>query len=134
MRRPILLAAVLFVTPATRAAEPTPILNALPARNIGPANMGGRIVDVAVVERDPKTVYVAAATGGLWKTSDAGVNWTPLFDAQTTLCLGAVAVSQSDPRYRLGRQRRGQRPQQRLVGRRRLQVRRTAARRGRTWA
>jgi photosystem II stability/assembly factor-like uncharacterized protein len=70
---------------------------ALPARNIGPANMGGRIVDVDVVESDPKTIYIAPATGGLWKTSDGGDSWKPLFDEQATLCLGDIAVSQSNP-------------------------------------
>jgi photosystem II stability/assembly factor-like uncharacterized protein len=97
LRTPVLLAAVLFVTPPAHAAEPTRLLDGLAARNIGPANMGGRIVDVAVVESDPKTVYVAAASGGLWKTTDSGASWTPVFDGQSTLCLGAVAVAPSDP-------------------------------------
>jgi photosystem II stability/assembly factor-like uncharacterized protein len=60
--------------------------------------MGGRIVDVAVVESDPRILYVAAATGGLWKTRDAGESWTPVFDQQPTLSLGAVAVAPSNPR------------------------------------
>src|SRR5579872_2981644 len=67
--------------------EPSPF-DALPARNIGPANMGGRIVDVAVVENDTKIIYVAPATGGLWKTVDGGDTWKSMFDEQTTLCLG----------------------------------------------
>jgi photosystem II stability/assembly factor-like uncharacterized protein len=69
---------------------------ALPARSIGPANMGGRVVAVAVAEGDPKTIYVAAASGGLWKTSDGGDSWKPVFDEQTTLVLGDVAVAPSD--------------------------------------
>ena len=73
------------------------VIAGLSARNIGPANMGGRIVDLAVVESDPKTMYVAAATGGLWKTTDGGTTWAPLFDQQDTLCLGAVAVAPSNP-------------------------------------
>jgi photosystem II stability/assembly factor-like uncharacterized protein len=92
----------LLLATTTPTAEPAPkkeptLFDALPARNIGPANMGGRIVDVAVVERDPKTIYLGVATGGVWKTADGGDSWKPIFDDQTTLCVGAVAVSQSDP-------------------------------------
>src|SRR6185369_14344922 len=47
----------------------TRILDVFQARNIGPANMGGRIVDLAVVDKNPDTNYVAAATGGVWKTT-----------------------------------------------------------------
>lgn len=104
MRRHAAAAAVfvLFLTTSTRTAEPEAqpepsLFAALPARNIGPANMGGRIVDLAVVESDPKTIYVVPATGGLWKTVDNGDTWHPIFDEQATLSLGAVAVSQSDP-------------------------------------
>jgi photosystem II stability/assembly factor-like uncharacterized protein len=74
-----------------------PVLDRLPARNLGPGTMGGRIVDLAVVEDNPKIVYVASASGGLWKTDDGGETWAPVFDAQPTLCLGAVAVSRSHP-------------------------------------
>lgn len=49
-------------------------------RSVGPANMGGRIVDIAAVESDPKHFYVAAATGGVWKTTDSAATWTCLFD------------------------------------------------------
>src|SRR5437762_3520118 len=73
------------------------LLDAFPARSIGPANMGGRIVDLAVVETNPATMYVAAASGGLWKTVNSGESWTPVFDRQSTQCLGAVALAQSQP-------------------------------------
>ncbi|MCI0737804.1 MAG: hypothetical protein L0Y72_02080 [Gemmataceae bacterium] len=72
------------------------LLEVFTVRPIGPANMGGRIVDLAVVESDPDTIYVAAATGGLWKTTDKGATWTPLMD-RITNSLGAVAVAPSDP-------------------------------------
>jgi photosystem II stability/assembly factor-like uncharacterized protein len=72
------------------------LLDAFTVRCIGPANMGGRIVDIAVVDSDPATMYVAAATGGLWKTSDGGKSWTPLTDDVTT-SMGAVAVAPSNP-------------------------------------
>ena len=104
MRRHAAAAAffLLLVVTTTQTAQPDvktepSLFDALPARNIGPANMGGRIVDVDVVESDPKTIYVAPATGGLWKTVDAGDSWKPLFDEQATLSLGDIAVSQANP-------------------------------------
>src|SRR5258708_7784183 len=102
-RHAVTAAFLLFLlAAATPTAEPAAkkqpsLFDALPARNIGPANMSGRIVDVDVVESDPKTIYAAAATGGLWKTVDGGDSWKPLFDEQSTLCLGDIAVSQSHP-------------------------------------
>ena len=71
-------------------------LEALRPRNIGPAVMSGRIVDLAVVEMDPKVFYVASATGGLWKTGNNGVTFTPLFTQETVHSIGAVAVHQAD--------------------------------------
>jgi len=73
------------------------LINSLPARSIGPANMSGRITDLDVVESDPKTIYLAAATGGVWKTVDAGKTWSPLFDEQGTLCIGDVTIAPSNP-------------------------------------
>jgi photosystem II stability/assembly factor-like uncharacterized protein len=72
-------------------------LGALTFRNIGPASMSGRITDLAVVERDPTIIYAASATGGLWKTSDAGITWAPVFDKAATHSIGAVAVAQARP-------------------------------------
>jgi photosystem II stability/assembly factor-like uncharacterized protein len=59
--------------------------------------MGGRIVDLAVVESNPDTYYVAAATGGVWKTTDAGNTFTPVFDEQPTQSIGAIALCQGKP-------------------------------------
>ncbi len=71
-------------------------LAGLTARNIGPAVMSGRIVDLAVVELDPTVFYVASATGGLWKTTNNAVTFTPLFQDQSVHSIGAVAVHQVD--------------------------------------
>jgi photosystem II stability/assembly factor-like uncharacterized protein len=75
----------------------TAFLDALVARPLGPANMGGRVTDVAVVEGRPGTIYLATASGGLWKTVNNGTTWMPLFDTQNTSSLGAVAVAPSNP-------------------------------------
>jgi photosystem II stability/assembly factor-like uncharacterized protein len=74
-----------------------PIFDAVRFREIGPTAQGGRYVDYAVVESNPKTFYAATATGGLWKTVNNGVTFTPVFDNQPDFALGAVAVAQSRP-------------------------------------
>src|SRR6266566_1327449 len=89
-----------LAAPAT-AGEPIRLddqfLRAFVARSVGPANMGGRIVDVAVVANKPSTIYVATASGGLWKTVNNGTVWKPVFDQEETVSLGAVAVAPSNP-------------------------------------
>jgi photosystem II stability/assembly factor-like uncharacterized protein len=72
-------------------------LRQLAWRSIGPAVMGGRIDDVAVDERNPSTIYVGAASGGLWKSINAGTTWTPLFDREGVASIGDVALSASNP-------------------------------------
>ncbi|HKV39348.1 MAG TPA: hypothetical protein VJX67_09050, partial [Blastocatellia bacterium] len=69
----------------------------LPWRSIGPAIMGGRIDDFAVVESNPSTIYVGAATGGIWKTTNNGVTWHPIFDDQGTGSIGDIAIAPSNP-------------------------------------
>jgi hypothetical protein len=61
-------------------------------RSIGPAVMGGRISDIVGVAGDPTLVYVAAGSGGLFGTRDGGLTWTSLFDRQSTISIGAIAV------------------------------------------
>jgi photosystem II stability/assembly factor-like uncharacterized protein len=81
---------------AAAPAVPTPELySALHWRTIGPE--GNRNSAVAGIPGDPHTYYVGAASGGIYKTTDGGVNWTPVFDAQPVQSIGALAVAQSDP-------------------------------------
>jgi photosystem II stability/assembly factor-like uncharacterized protein len=85
----------------TGAAQPvapdTKVLDAFVARNIGPAKMGGRVTAIAGVEDNPNIVYVGTATGGLWKTTDGGQKWVSIFDQQSSVSIGDVAVCQSNP-------------------------------------
>lgn len=67
------------------------------ARSIGPAGMSGRVSDIDVNPREPTTIFVGAATGGVWRSRDGGVSWQPVFDDQPVLGVGAVAVSPSNP-------------------------------------
>ncbi|HET9210412.1 MAG TPA: glycosyl hydrolase [Thermoanaerobaculia bacterium] len=66
-------------------------------RNIGPAVVGGRVIDVAVDPRTPTTWYVAAASGGVWKTANAGITWTPIFEGQGSFSIGCLAIDPKDP-------------------------------------
>lgn len=66
-------------------------------RSIGPANMGGRAADVEGVPGNANIVYVATASGGLWKTVNAGVTWKPIFERQGTISIGDIALAPSNP-------------------------------------
>lgn len=66
-------------------------------RNVGPANMSGRITTIDVVESNPKIMYVGAASGGVWKSENGGSAWQPVFDDQPTQNIGAIAIQQNNP-------------------------------------
>ena len=66
-------------------------------RNIGPAFMSGRIADIAIVQDDPATWYVAVGSGGVWKTENAGTTWTSLFEGQGSYSIGSLGLDPSDP-------------------------------------
>src|SRR6266849_5048104 len=65
-------------------------------REIGPATMGGRIDDFAVVESNPNIVYVGTASGGVWKTTNNGTTWEPVFDQESVSTIGDIAIAPSD--------------------------------------
>jgi photosystem II stability/assembly factor-like uncharacterized protein len=66
-------------------------------REIGPASMGGRIVDIEANPSDPTTYYLGTASGGLWKTTNDGESFKPLFQYERTVSIGDVAISRSNP-------------------------------------
>jgi photosystem II stability/assembly factor-like uncharacterized protein len=72
-------------------------LHGLTARSIGPAGMSGRITSLEAVESQPDTVFAGAATGGLWKSTNAGLTWQPLFDEQPVHAVGSIGVFQPNP-------------------------------------
>jgi photosystem II stability/assembly factor-like uncharacterized protein len=72
-------------------------LETIQPRELGPTIMGGRINELAVYEKDPRIFYVATASGGLWKTENGGVTMRPVFFKESSVALGTVAISQSDP-------------------------------------
>ena len=73
------------------------VVDAVRFREIGPTAQGGRYVEFAVVESNPRIFYAATATGGLWKTVNNGISFTPVFDNQPDYAIGAVALAQSRP-------------------------------------
>ncbi len=86
------------VPPQAPAAPPlTEVLfKNLKTRAIGPAIMGGRVSEIAIDPRNPGLFYVGLATGGLFKTGDNGTTWDALFDKESCLSIGAVAIAPSD--------------------------------------
>lgn len=62
----------------------------------GPLNIGGRISDIEIPSNSSQTYYVGAASGGIFKTTDGGANWTPIFDDQEMLSIGDIAISENN--------------------------------------
>lgn len=110
-RAPLFALAVVLVlaqsfAPAQRAAtEPPRMTGSLPSdlfgemrwRMIGP-HRGGRTKAAAGIPDQPNVFFIGATNGGVWKTTDYGRIWTPIFDAQPTGSIGAIAIAPSDPR------------------------------------
>ncbi len=69
----------------------------LDRRSIGPAIFDGRTADVEGVPGNPNIVYVASASGGLWKTLNGGITWKPIFERQGTLSIGDIALEPNNP-------------------------------------
>ncbi len=88
---------MLLATPATTLGQSMErVTTGLEFRNIGPAAMSGRIVDIEVLESNPHHIFIAAATGGVWETTNNGVTWSPIFKDEGTHSVGDIAVHQAD--------------------------------------
>jgi len=70
----------------------------LKLRNVGPALTSGRIGDIAVNPQQPYEWYVAVASGGLWKTTNNGTTWSPIFDDQPSFSIGCVTLDPKNPK------------------------------------
>ncbi|HUF50699.1 MAG TPA: hypothetical protein VMN60_07700 [Longimicrobiales bacterium] len=91
-------AALLLLPAVAHAQTPVqPLLSALQWRNIGPANMGGRISHIVAAESNPALVFIAAASGGVWKSQNGGTTWDQVFADYGSSNIGAVALFQPNP-------------------------------------
>ena len=92
---PAALSAQAHRSPAAVATDT--IFHGLDARPIGPPGTSGRVAALAVSPRDDREVWVGAATGGLWKSVDAGFTWTPVMDSLPVNSIGAIGIAPSAP-------------------------------------
>lgn len=91
------LIVIMSYPPGLRAQDPNlsgmrEVAQGLSLRSVGPALMGGRIADIAVDPIDRSTWYVAVGSGGVWKTTNSGITWQPIFDEQKSYSIGTVAI------------------------------------------
>ena len=89
-------AATLAATPALTQSIDQTVIDGLRWRQVGPANMQGRIADVEGIAWPSRTFFVAAAAGGVWKTTNNGVTFRPVFDNYGVASLGDLAIAPSD--------------------------------------
>ncbi len=94
--RPALAATAAPAPAAAGTAMPASLFSGLAWRLIGPFR-GGRTRALAGVPGDPAVLYVGAVDGGVWRSRDDGRTWRPIFDAEPTQSIGAIAVAPSDP-------------------------------------
>ena len=92
-----LAVAALGIQNPAGAAIDAKLLAGMKARAIGPAAASGRIAAIDAVITNPNTIYVGTATGGVWKTTNGGLTWDPIFDDQDYASIGAVAIYQASP-------------------------------------
>lgn len=91
----LLLASLILIQCMAYGQQDNINLGGLQFRNIGPANQGGRIVDIEAHDDDFTHVYAAMASGGVWKSTNAGTTWESIFDDYETASIGDIAIDQS---------------------------------------
>ncbi len=69
----------------------------LKARSIGPAGMSGRVTAFDVVIAEPDIIYVGTATGGVWKSENGGISYSPIFEKEKAASIGSIAINQKNP-------------------------------------
>ena len=88
--------AAAFATTLSAQALDSTVVAAFRWRNVGPANFNGRVSDVQGIPSPSKTLYVAAAGGGIWKSMNNGISWRPIFDDKDVVAMGMLAIAPSD--------------------------------------
>src|SRR5579884_1458639 len=90
------LAAVALGTPLSAQTLDSSFVSAFRWRNVGPSNFMGRVSDVQGIPSPSKTLYIAAAGGGIWKSTNNGITWRPIFDDKDVAAFGMLAIAPSD--------------------------------------
>lgn len=93
----IIFCGLSFYASAQSADQVSQLYEELKWRSIGPAVMGGRTVDIDVVEKQPWIIYAAIGPSGVWKTENNGITWVPVFHKENSVSVGDVTVAQSHP-------------------------------------
>ena len=88
---------VMGIQPSLKAQDDDKELAGLKFRSLGPALTSGRIADIAIHPRNENVWYVAVGSGGVWKTSNSGTTWSPLFDKEKSYSIGCVTIDASNP-------------------------------------
>ena len=88
---------ILLVALPLPAQDAPETLGGFKLRNVGPAFVAGRISDIAVHPKHENTWYVGVASGGVWKTKNAGITWKPIFDRQKVFAVGCITVDPNNP-------------------------------------
>ena len=91
----ISLLLIILFAPISAQTVSTEQYTQMKYRHVGP--VGNRVVSIVGIAGDPLTYYTGAASGGIWKTKDGGLNWRPIFDGKPVHAIGALAVAASDP-------------------------------------
>lgn len=94
--KPLALACLLSL-PASAQPLPSDVFKQMKARSVGPAVMSGRITAIDAVVSNPDIIYAGAASGGVWKTTNGGISWEPIFDEMPNINIGSLAIQQSNP-------------------------------------
>lgn len=96
---PALFCASVLATFIAATAQPIEmaLLKGMDPRALGPAIMSGRVTAVAVERSNPRVIYLGSASGGLWKSGNGGLTWTPIFDTLAVASIGAIAIDPRNP-------------------------------------
>ena len=99
MKNLLLLPVLVLLSISFLTAQSTddPFFGDMKPRNIGPAGMSGRINTIDVNLSNPDEILIGSASGGVWKSSNGGTSWTPIFQNEETAAVGALAIDQNNP-------------------------------------